>query len=102
MKDEHSNGADRMFPFGPTCTFNGVEVPTFVMYSKNDSITSQLLTSMLAKMDEHSLSDRSAGINPFLLCDGHGCRFEEPFLEYTLESDRRWTCCIGVPCVTSV
>jgi hypothetical protein len=27
MKDEHSNGADRMFPFGPTCTFNGITVP---------------------------------------------------------------------------
>jgi hypothetical protein len=85
-KDDHSNGADRMFPFGPTCTFNGVTVPTFVTCSKNGSITSQLLTSMLAKMDEHSLFDRSAEINPFLLCDGHGSQLEEPFLEYTLES----------------
>jgi hypothetical protein len=24
MKGEHSNGADHMFPFGPTCTFNSV------------------------------------------------------------------------------
>jgi hypothetical protein len=102
MKDEHSNGADRMFPFGPTCNFNGVTVPTLVMCSKNGSITSQLFTSMLAKMDEHSLFDRSAGINPFLLCDGHGSRLEEPFLEYTLESDMPWTCCIGVSCGTSV
>jgi hypothetical protein len=30
MKDEHSNGVDRMFPFGPTFTFNGSQVPTFV------------------------------------------------------------------------
>jgi hypothetical protein len=81
MKDEHSNGADRMFPFGPTCTFNGVEVPTFVTCSKNGSITSQLLTSMFAKMDEHSLFDQSAGINTFLLCDGHVSRFGEPFLK---------------------
>jgi hypothetical protein len=22
-KDEHINGVDHMFPFGPTCTFNG-------------------------------------------------------------------------------
>jgi hypothetical protein len=102
MKDEHSNGTDRMFPFGPTCTFNGVEVPTFVTCSKNGSINSQLLTLMLAKMDEHSLFDRSTGINPFLLCDGHGSRFEEPFLEYTLESNTPWTCCIGVPYGTSV
>jgi hypothetical protein len=97
MKDEHSNGADRMFPLGPTCTFNGVTVPTFVMCSKNGSIACQLLTSMIANMDEHSLFDRSSGITPFLLCDGHGSRFEEPFLEYTLESDMPWTCCIGVP-----
>jgi hypothetical protein len=102
MKDEHSNGADHMFPFRPTCTFNGVEVPMFVMCSKNGSITSQLLTSMLAKMDEHSLFDRSAGINPSLLYDGHGSRFEKPFLKYTLESDKHWTCCIGVPYGTSV
>jgi hypothetical protein len=34
MKDEHSNGADRVFTFGPTCTFNGVQVPTFVTCSK--------------------------------------------------------------------
>jgi hypothetical protein len=80
MKDDHSNGAYRMFPFGPTCNFNGVTVPTFVTCSKNGSITSQLITSMLAKMDEHSLFDRSAGINPFRLCDGHGSRFEESFL----------------------
>jgi hypothetical protein len=101
-KDEHINGADRMFPFGTTCTFNGVELPTFVTCSKNGSTTSQLLTSMLAKMDEHSLFDQSAGINPFLLCDGYGIRLEEPFLEYTLEYDRHWTCCIGVSYGTSV
>jgi hypothetical protein len=58
MKDNHSNGADRMLPFGPTCTFNGVEVPTFLMCSKNGSITSQVLTNMLSKMDDHSLFDR--------------------------------------------
>jgi hypothetical protein len=85
MKDEHSNGEYCMLPFGSTCTFNCVEVPTFVTCSKNGSITSQLITSMLAKMDEHSLFDRSAGINPFLLCDWHGSHLEETFLKYTLE-----------------
>jgi hypothetical protein len=55
MKDKHSNGADRIFPFGPTCTFNGVEVPMFVTCSKNGSITSQLLTN--TKMDDYCLFD---------------------------------------------
>jgi hypothetical protein len=73
-----------------------------VTCSENGSITSQLLTNMLSKMDGYCLFDRSNGTNPFLLCDGHGSRFEEPFLEYNLESNMPWTCCIGVPYGTSV
>jgi hypothetical protein len=102
MKDEHSNGADRMFPFGPTCTFNGVQVPPFATCSKNSSITSQLLTNMLSKIDDYCLFDRSNGTTPFLLCDRHGSRFKESFLEYTLESNTPWTCCICIPYGTSV
>jgi hypothetical protein len=51
MKDEHSNGIDRIFPFGPICTFNGVEVPTFVTCSKNGSITSLPATYQHAAKD---------------------------------------------------
>jgi hypothetical protein len=95
MKDEHSNGAYRMFPFWLTFNFNGVEVPIFVTCITNGIIISQLLTNMLSKMDDLCLFDRSNGINLFLLCDGHIIRFEEPFIEYTLESNMPWTCCIG-------
>jgi hypothetical protein len=102
MKDEHSNGADHMSHFGPTSTFHCVQVPTFVTCSKNGSITSQLLTNILSKMDDYCLCDRSNGTNPFLLGDGHSIRFEEPFLEYALESNMPWTRCIGVPYGTSV
>jgi hypothetical protein len=100
MKDEHSKGV--MFPFGPTCLSNGIGVPTFVTCSKNGSITSHLLTNMLQRMDDVKLFNRSDGINPFLLYDGHGSQFEEPILEYTLEFNRPWECCIGVPYGTSV
>jgi hypothetical protein len=102
MKDEHSNGVDRMFPFGPTCSFNGTAVPTFVTCSKNGSITSQLLTNMLCKMDDLELFDYSDGVHPFLLCNGHGSCFEDLFLEYTLEGKMPWACCIGVPYGTSI
>jgi hypothetical protein len=44
MKDEHSNGADRMLPFRPTCTLNAAEVPTFVTCSKNGSISVNYLS----------------------------------------------------------
>jgi hypothetical protein len=97
IKDEHSNGVDRMFQFRPTCSFNGAEVPTFFTCSKNGSITSQLLTNILCKMDDLELFGRSDGVNPFLLYEGHGSLFEDPFLEYTLEGERPWTCCMGVP-----
>jgi hypothetical protein len=102
MKDEHSNDVDRMFPFEPKCSFNVTEVPTFITCSKNGSITSQLLTNMLCKMDDLELFDRSDVVNPFLLCEGHDSCCEEPFLEYTLEGKRPWTCCIGVPYGTSM
>jgi hypothetical protein len=48
-------------------------------------------------MDDLELFDRSDGVHPFLLCDGCGSCFAEPFLEDTLEGKRRWMCCIGVP-----
>jgi hypothetical protein len=102
IKDEHRNGVDQMFPFGPTCTFLGVEVPTFATCSKNGSITIQLLTNMLQTMDKLCLFDRSDGTNPCLLCDGHGSQFKEPFLTYTLESSTPWGFCIGVPYGTSL
>jgi hypothetical protein len=69
MKDEHSNGVDRIFPFGPTCIFNGIEMPTFDTCSKNGSIKSPLLTNIPQRMDELMLFDMSKIIHPFLLCD---------------------------------
>jgi hypothetical protein len=64
MKDEQSNGVDRMFTFEPTCIFNGIEVTTFLTCSNNGSITSQLLTKMLQMMDDLLLFDWADGINP--------------------------------------
>jgi hypothetical protein len=63
---------------------------------------SQLPTNMPKRMDYLMLFDRSDGSNPFLLCDAHGSRFEEPFLEYTIESNFQWNGCIGVPYGRSV
>jgi hypothetical protein len=63
---------------------------------------SRVLTTMLSKMDDLELFNQSDGMRPFLLCDGHGIIFEETFLEYTLESSKFWTHCIGVPCGTSI
>jgi hypothetical protein len=41
------------------------------------------------------------GSDPFILLDGHGSRFELPFVEY-IHGDKEWTVCIGVPYGTSL
>jgi hypothetical protein len=47
------------------------------------------------------LFKHSNGIDPFLLIDGHGSLFEEPYVNY-IHGDRAWTVCIVVPYGTSL
>ena len=51
---------------------------------------------MLAQMDSLELFDRSDGINPFLILDGHGSRFDCSFFEYINSPLTPWSVCIGV------
>jgi hypothetical protein len=76
-------------------------VHCFVAWTPKGLITSALLAEMLKKMNDLELFDCSDGIAPFLLLDGHGSRFELPFVEY-IHGDREWTVCIGVPYGTSL
>jgi hypothetical protein len=95
LTEENIRGFDKIFPCGPTCEFEGKTVPCFVAWTLKGSIMTALLAEMLKKMDDMELFDRSDGIDPFLLLDGHGSRFELPFVEY-IHGDREWTVCIGV------
>ncbi len=96
-----NTGKGKRHPQGPVCTFKGKMVPCFCGCSETGSITSDLLAAMLQFMDDLNLFDRQDGINPFLLLDGHGSRFELPFLEYVTCKDHVWKVCIGVPYGTS-
>jgi len=73
----------------------------FVCCSENSSISGQLLTDMLRFMDDLEIFDRSLGLNPFLILDGHGSRFELCFLEYINNEATKWNVCIGLPYGTS-
>jgi len=96
--DIHLNiGEGKVYPQGPNCTFNGKNVPCFCCSSESGSITGELLIQMLQSMDALQLFDRSTGLNPFLLLDGHGSRFELEYLEYINSHDHKWECCIGLP-----
>jgi hypothetical protein len=95
-------GLDKLFPCCPRCEYNGNTVPCLVEGTPNGSITSELLAKALKHMDRLELSDRSDGICPFLLLDGHGSHFELPFVEYITDPTHEWTVCIGVPYGTSM
>ena len=83
---------------GPTCTFRGKKLPCFVACSKNASITSEILTDMLAFIDKQNVYDRTrTSKRPFLILDGHHSRLELPFLQYINNPETEWRCCIGVP-----
>jgi hypothetical protein len=52
----------------------------------------------LAKIDELDIFPRSEGVpDPFLLLDGHGSRFEPPFLDYIADPEHPWEVCVGLP-----
>ena len=105
LKEENMCGLDKLFPCGPTCEYNGKTVPCFISWTNKGSITGTLLAEMLKLMDKHELFDRSDGIDPFLLLDGHGSRFEAPFVEYIHgknEGKYVWTVTIGVPYGTNL
>jgi len=94
-------GDGRQYPYGPTCVFKGKEVPCYCTCSESGSINGKILTDMLRYLDNLKIFDRSTGLNPFLLLDGHGSRFELEFLEYINNGETKWHVNIGLPYGTS-
>ena len=95
-------GKGKMFPMGPECTFKGKRIPCMVRWSKKGSITSEILKDALKTLDHFKVFDRTNNKKPFLLLDGHGSRFELPFLQYIQDHNNPWVVCIGVPYGTSL
>jgi hypothetical protein len=96
--DIHLNiGEGKVYPMGPTCTYNGKNVPCFCCCLESGSITGMLLVQMLQAIDSVGVFDCTTGLNSFLLLDGHGSRFELEFLEYINTTEHKWNCCIGLP-----
>ena len=61
-----------------------------------------MLTDILREIDYLQVFDQPGGKKPFLLLDGHGSRFELPFLWYITDEAHEWVCYIGVPYGTAV
>ena len=81
-----NSGPGKVFPYGPVCHVNGVEVPCLCSISPHGGVTGEILTDTLRHLDKLGVyKDRGVNGNPSkpcLILDGHSSRFELPFLRY--------------------
>jgi hypothetical protein len=92
----NTGGEGKRYPKGPECNPNGKKVPCFCCCSESGGINGDLLTSMLRHMDKIGVFDRSDGVNPFLILDGHGSRLNWTSLN-TLMMDATYGKCALEP-----
>ena len=95
-------GKGKLFPGGPSCTYRGKHIPCMCAWSPKGSMTSDILRDIVKTLDTLDIFDRSTGIKPVLLLDGHGSRMELPFLQYINNPLHLWSALIGVPYGTSM
>ena len=86
------------------CKYKGIDIPCMVRFTENGSITGEILTDILRTIDTLGIytTERSQGIKPFLLLDGHGSRLSMEFLDYINDEDHEWKVCTGVPYGTAL
>ena len=87
-------GPGKLFSAGPTCSFQNKEIPCLVRWSEKGGITSSILAECLQHIDAYNIFERKDGLQPFLLLDGHGSRFELLFLDYITNEEHEWQVCI--------
>jgi hypothetical protein len=93
-------GKGKQYPGGPSCFYEGKEIPCMVEFTPGGSMSGEILTKIFTTIDE--LRSRKKGLRPFVLLDGHGSRFNVKFLEYITDDSHKWSVCIGVPYGTSL
>jgi len=67
---QNADDTAKVMSGGPTCTFQGKQIPCFYGTSPKASITTELRTEMLKYLDKLGVYDRGV-CKPFLLLDGH-------------------------------
>ena len=99
---KNNSGAGKQFPGGPTCVFQGNEVPCLTRWSPKGSITVEILINILSTLDHLMVFDLTEGQRPFLLLNGYNSRFALKFLTYILDLAYMWVVCICVPYRTAL
>ena len=92
-----NTGKGKLFPTGPECQYKGKTIPCMCRWSKNGSMTGEILKDVVHTLDTYQLFNRSNGKKPFFLLDGHNSRLSEPFVKYVLDIKHEWMICFGVP-----
>ena len=87
---------------GPTCFFHGKNVPCIVECSPHAGITPRILSMCFKHMDKLQLFDRSEGIRPVVILDGHNSRFDLKFLNYIRNPAHPWSVAFGLPYATHI
>mmetsp|Transcript_27693 Transcript_27693/g.50155 ORF Transcript_27693/g.50155 Transcript_27693/m.50155 type:complete len:147 (+) Transcript_27693:227-667(+) len=93
---EQNIGPGGLFPGGPTCTFQGKQIPCYVTATPHGGIDAEVLTDMLRTMDRLRIYEHRDDLCPFVLLDGHQSRFDEVFLRYINDPAHKWVVAIGV------
>jgi hypothetical protein len=94
---ENNCGAGQAMQGGPVCYFKGMEVNSFIGTSVDGKLNSQILLDICKHIDEIELYDRSNGLHPFMLMDGHRSDFDLEFVNYVNDDTHPWTICCGLP-----
>ena len=64
-------GPGKYLPGGPTCIYNGKQIPCATYVSESGGITADILVAVLTVLDELDVFPRDSGITPFMLINGH-------------------------------
>ena len=62
---ENNSGPGKRFPGGPTCEYKGKKVPCFCAWTEKGGVTSEMLATMLARLDGYEVFSRDNGVIPF-------------------------------------
>jgi hypothetical protein len=103
---KQNTGKGKVFPGGPVCTYNGIDIPTLVYQSDSGGITLEILVDCLRHFDKH-IPRKADDPPPACILDGHGSRLSIPFLCYIRNQDdngdvvpssnHRWNVFLGLP-----
>lgn len=94
---ENNCGVGQAMQGGPVCFSRGKEVNSYVGTSVDGKMNCQILHDICKHIDEIGLYDRSNGLSPFMLMDGHCTNIDMEFIDYVNDGRHQWTICCGLP-----